>query len=90
MGAELLRTVAARPDRATNTMLVGTDAPVSAARAARGRCAACPRRCGRPRGRPPARLAPPLRGRRVYTDDKAPVEWLIDKSIVQVAARGER
>jgi len=36
------------------------------------------------------RLAPPLRGGRVYTDDVAPVEWLIDTSIVQVAARGER
>ena len=36
------------------------------------------------------RLAAPLRGGRVYTDDVAPVEWLIDTSIVQVAARGER
>jgi hypothetical protein len=26
----------------------------------------------------------------VYTDDVAPVEWLVDTSIVQVAARGER
>ena len=32
-----------------------------------------------------ARLAPPLRGGRVYTDDKAPVEWLIDKSILDYA-----
>jgi spermidine synthase len=29
-----------------------------------------------------ARLAPALRGGDVYTDDRAPVEWLIDKSIV--------
>lgn len=36
------------------------------------------------------RLAAPLRGGRVYTDDVAPVEWLIDASIVQVAAEGER
>ena len=34
------------------------------------------------------RLAPALRGGRVYTDDKAPVEWLIDKSIVEYAAGG--
>ena len=27
---------------------------------------------------------------RVYTDDVAPVEWLVDSSIVQVAAKGER
>ena len=32
------------------------------------------------------RLAPALRGGRVYTDDKAPVEWLIDRSIVSYAA----
>jgi hypothetical protein len=37
-----------------------------------------------------ARIAPGLRGGRVYTDDVAPVEWLIDASIVQVAADGER
>ena len=30
------------------------------------------------------------RGGPVYTDDKAPVEWLIDGSIVQVAADGRR
>jgi hypothetical protein len=33
-----------------------------------------------------ARIGPPLQGGRVYTDDKAPVEWLIDKSIVNYAA----
>jgi hypothetical protein len=31
-----------------------------------------------------------LTGGTVYTDDKAPVEWLIDSSIIEVAARGER
>ena len=36
-----------------------------------------------------ARLAPRLEGGAVYTDDKAPVEWLIDKSIVEYAAQGE-
>jgi spermidine synthase len=35
-----------------------------------------------------ARLAPPLPGGDVYTDDHAPVEWLIDASIVQEAAGG--
>jgi spermidine synthase len=33
-----------------------------------------------------ARLEQPLEGGDVYTDDKAPVEWLIDKSIVDYAA----
>jgi hypothetical protein len=32
------------------------------------------------------RIERPLRGGDVYTDDKAPVEWLIDKSIVDYAA----
>jgi spermidine synthase len=32
------------------------------------------------------RVGPPLRGGEVYTDDRAPVEWLIDRSIVDYAA----
>jgi spermidine synthase len=33
--------------------------------------------------------APGLRGGRVYTDDKAPVEWLVDASLVHVATEGD-
>jgi spermidine synthase len=36
------------------------------------------------------RLAPGLPGGSVYTDDRAPVEWLVDESIVAYAARGSR
>ena len=36
-----------------------------------------------------SRLAPKLTGGEVYTDDHAPVEWLIDSSIVQEAAGGK-
>ena len=36
-----------------------------------------------------ARLAPPLAGGPVYTDDRAPVEWLVDRSILDYAASGE-
>ncbi|HEY2200605.1 MAG TPA: hypothetical protein VGH56_01860, partial [Solirubrobacteraceae bacterium] len=32
-----------------------------------------------------ARLGPALRGGTVYTDDRAPVEWLTDLSIVRYA-----
>ena len=32
------------------------------------------------------RLQPPLAGGEVYTDDRAPVEWLIDRSLVKYAA----
>jgi len=35
-----------------------------------------------------AGLEPALRGGRVFTDDRAPVEWLIDASIVRYAASG--
>jgi spermidine synthase len=75
--------------RSTNTVLLGTNAEASrdAVRAAT-------------RDLPPDlavvataaadRLAPALRGGAVYTDDRAPVEWLIDASIVKVAADGER
>jgi spermidine synthase len=35
-------------------------------------------------------LAPPLRGGTVFTDDRAPVEWLIDTSIVRYAAGESR
>jgi spermidine synthase len=31
-------------------------------------------------------LDPPLNGGEVYTDDRAPVEWLIDRSLVEYAA----
>jgi len=34
-------------------------------------------------------LAPALRGGAVYTDDRAPVEWLVDASILRFAAKGE-
>jgi hypothetical protein len=36
-----------------------------------------------------ALLGPPLEGGSVYTDDRAPVEWLIDKSIIEYAASGD-
>jgi spermidine synthase len=88
MGAEL-RTVMRDPSEPTNTMLVGTDAPVSAA-AMRAAVQGMPGPLQPVAETTAARLASPLRGGRVYTDDVAPVEWLVDTSIVQVAARGER
>ena len=60
----------------------------SAARPARGR-AGCRPTCARSRSRAAGRLAAAAAAAaRVYTDDKAPVEWLIDKSIVEYAAGG--
>ena len=88
MGAELA-TVVRDPSESTNTMLVGTNAPVSAG-ALRRAVADMPGPLQPVAEATAGRLAPPLRGGRVYTDDVAPVEWLVDTSIVQVAAHGER
>jgi spermidine synthase len=73
------------PIELTNTLLVASQGPLSAARLR----AAVPEL-------PPAlrttalaaadRLADRLRGGEAYTDDRAPVEWLIDKSIVDYAS----
>ena len=73
------------PIEDTNTLLVASEAPASAARLR----AAIPRL---PSGlhalarREAARLGPRLPGGSVYTDDRAPVEWLIDRSILGYAA----
>ncbi len=69
----------------TNSLVVAGEGPVSVEqlRAATGEI---------PRALRPAlieaylRSEPPLTGGEIYTDDHAPVEWLIDKSIVDYAA----
>jgi hypothetical protein len=77
------------PSQPTNTMLVAGDGPLSAG-ALRGAAARLPVELQPVARATAARLAPRLTGGRVYTDDVAPVEWLVDSSIVQVAAKGER
>ena len=75
------------PTEPTNTLLVASAAPVTRERLERNVPALPP-------GLRPlatetaARLAQPLRGGSAYTDDRAPVEWLIDRSIVAYAADG--
>ena len=86
---EVFATVLRDPAEPTNTLLIATDAPASAAQLERA-IPSLPEDL-RPRAaEAAARIGPRLPGGRVYTDDKAPVEWLIDASIVEVAARGER
>lgn len=73
------------PVRPTNTLLVASDRPTTAERLSKNA-----------RRFPPelqavalegaGRLRPGLAGGDIYTDDKSPVEWLIDKSIVSYAA----
>jgi spermidine synthase len=73
------------PVEPTNTLLVASSAPLSAERL---RATALPRSLRATAKAAAARLDSPLAGGAVYTDDKAPVEWLIDKSIVDYAAGG--
>jgi spermidine synthase len=85
---EVFPHVARYPIREESTLLVAGRVAPRAARLA----AAIPwlHRDLRPVAqRAAALLAPPLRGGSVFTDDRAPVEWIIDTSIVRFAARGE-
>ena len=86
--ADVFATVVRDPSEDTNTMILGTDAVASSGRlqhAARS----LPRDLRPVALAAAGRIAPRLRGGKVYTDDKAPVEWLIDKSIVKYAADGD-
>ena len=85
---EVFPNVMRDPMEDTNTLLVASEAPLSAENL---RDAALDMPAGL-RGTALAaasRLQPGLEGGEVYTDDKAPVEWLIDKSIVDYASDGE-
>jgi hypothetical protein len=71
------------PTQPTNTQLVGSGAVPESLPADRMPADLRPaaRRVDRA-------IAPGLVGGEVYTDDRAPVEWLIDASILKVAADG--
>jgi spermidine synthase len=72
------------PAEPTNSMLVGTTAsdPPGRLRAA---AAGLPAQLGEIAVATADRLAPALTGGPVYTDDRAPVEWLVDTSLAEVA-----
>jgi spermidine synthase len=82
---EVFPTVLRDPAEQTNTLMLGSDAPASAANLA---AAAQARMQGNLRKLAlidAARLGPRLPGGEVYTDDRAPVEWLVDRSILGYA-----
>ena len=85
----VFRTVRRDPVKGTNTVLLGSDAPASA-RTMDAASRTLPPDLAAVSAQAVSRLAPALSGGAVYTDDRAPVEWLIDASIVQVAADGDR
>jgi len=76
------------PIEPTNTLLVASEVPLSAARLRRVAEHGLPRPLRATARAASVRIGPPLGGGRPYTDDRAPVEWLIDKSIVSYAAGG--
>jgi spermidine synthase len=77
--------VARDSSEGTNTLVLASDRPLAA-----GDVLAAARKLApdlRPVARAAAsRLTPGLRGGAVYTDDRAPVEWLIDRSLFGYAA----
>ncbi|HYN51804.1 MAG TPA: hypothetical protein VES62_12840, partial [Thermoleophilaceae bacterium] len=73
------------PIEDTNTLIVASESPLSA-QGVRDAAASLPSGLRSTARLAAGRLEAPLRGGDVYTDDKAPVEWLIDKSIVDYAA----
>jgi spermidine synthase len=85
---EVFPNVMRDPMEDTNTLLVASEAPLSAEHL-RAEAQDMPEGLRGTALAAASRLAPGLRGGEVYTDDKAPVEWLIDKSIVDYAADGE-
>jgi spermidine synthase len=83
MAAEFRR-VLRHPIEPTNTLLLGGDAPLSASRLRR-HATSLPAEL-RPIARDAAaKLEPRLDGGEVYTDDRAPVEWLVDASLLEYA-----
>jgi spermidine synthase len=85
----LFKRVLRDPVKPTNSVLLGTDAPAGT-RAPDAATRTLPPDLAAVTVAAAARLAPALPGGAVYTDDRAPVEWLIDASIVHVAAEGDR
>ncbi len=83
--AEVFPTVLRDPAEQTNSLLIAGEGPTSAARlerAARARLHGNLRKLALIDA---ARMAPRIPGGTVYTDDRAPVEWLVDRSILGYA-----
>jgi spermidine synthase len=78
---KVFKHVARNPIVATNTMLIASDSPISQAAMEQA-----PLHVDLEPLAHSQTVAPALPGGTVFTDDRAPVEWLIDTSIVRYAA----
>jgi len=78
--------VARDPAQAENTQLIASDSPITGAALAKA-AATLPAALSTAALDAGRRIAPPLTGGEVWTDDRAPVEWLIDGSIVKEATK---
>ena len=74
------------PAQDLNTQLIASDSPVTS-RALAKAAATLPPAFSQTAINASQRIAPALEGGDVWTDDRAPVEWLIDGSIVKEATR---
>ncbi|HKQ17798.1 MAG TPA: fused MFS/spermidine synthase, partial [Solirubrobacterales bacterium] len=82
--ADVFPTVIRDPLEDANSLVLGSEAPASPERLL-GAIAILPDDLKNLAAVESQRLAPALTGGPVYTDDKAPVEWLVDKSILGYA-----
>jgi spermidine synthase len=72
------------PSQPTNTLVIASATPISS-QALRSSAAWLPPDLRLLAEAAASRLRPPLRGGPVYTDDRAPVEWLVDTSLLGYA-----
>jgi spermidine synthase len=79
--ADVFAHVARDPIQQLNSLVIAADTPL------RGGNVRAPGGLAPVAAASAGRLAPALLGGDVFTDDRAPVEWLIDTSIVEYAAR---
>jgi spermidine synthase len=79
-------TVLRNPVEPTNTVLVGSEATASAATLERAARNVIPDELDELVRATAGRLEARLEGRSVYTDDRAPVEWLTDRTLLGYAA----
>ncbi|MFM9044080.1 MAG: spermidine synthase [bacterium] len=86
--AEVFPTVIRNPVNDWSTLLLGTVGPASASRLRKNRDL-LPPEFRNLAAIEAVRIGPRLPGGEVYTDDRAPVEWLIDRSIIGYAS-GDR